>query len=187
VDLYSAIKTLHVLSAITWVGGGLLSSVLGFRATRSGSDEALLGILEQFGWCGPRVFVPASMATLIFGIGMTWLGALWSEVWILVALGGIATAVAIGAGVLGRWAERVRTLQAAGKTEAAVILARRLLLAAAFDRTLVVLVTVDMVLKPSLANWPVLSGLAAIAMVSGLYFLPRALAAPGVLPPEEAR
>ena len=88
-DLYTLLKTLHVLSAIAWVGGGLLGSTLAIRAARRG-DDMLLAAMAQLAWCADHVFVPAAVATLAFGLGMTWLGGLWLETWILIGLGGIA-------------------------------------------------------------------------------------------------
>jgi hypothetical protein len=175
-DLYSIVKTLHVLSAIVWVGGGMLMLTLGLRAARSRSDAALLATMAQMGFCGPRIFMPASLATLGFGLAMTWLGNLWLEAWVLVGLGGIAILIVLGATALGPRIGRVLALEAKGRGDEAVLLARQVLLAASFDGTLLVLVVIDMVLKPAFADWPLLAGLAAVALVSALVFMPRALA-----------
>lgn len=177
-DPYSVLKTLHVLSATAWVGGGLLGTALGFMALRSRSDEALLDTMAQLAWSARRIFVPASFATLAFGLGMTWLGGLWLEVWVLIGLGGIACVIALGIVVLGPRIERLLALRADGRSADAVSIARQVLLAASFDGTVLVLIMVDMVVKPTLGDWPILAGMAAVTILAGVVLLPRALAAP---------
>ena len=177
-ELYSILKMLHVLSATAWVGGGLVGTALGLMAARSRTDEALLDTIAQLEWSARRVFVPASFATLAFGLGMTWLGGLWLDAWVLVGLGGIAAVIALGAGVLGPRIERILALRAAGQSGDAVRLARQVLLAASFDGTILVLVVVDMVLKPALGDWPILAGMGGVAIVAALVLMPRALRAP---------
>lgn len=186
-DLFSVLKTLHVLSATAWVGGGLLGTALGMMAARSRSDEQLLDTIAQLKWCAQRIFVPASLATLAFGLGMTWLGDLWLDLWVLIGLGGIAAVIVLGATVLGPRIERILALRAAGRSADAVRLARQVLLAASFDGTILVLVVIDMVLKPTLDDWPILAGLGAIALVAVLVLVPRALAAPSPHALEEHR
>jgi uncharacterized membrane protein len=176
VDLFPILKTLHVLSAIVWVGGGLLAVTLGFRAARGSSSEALLAAMAQMGFCGGRIFMPASLATLVFGLGMTWVGNLWLDVWVLIGLGGIGVLIVLGATVLGPRIGHVLALHAEGKTDEAVRLARKVLLAACFDGTLLVVIVIDMVLKPTLGEWPILAAFAAVALASALVFMPRALA-----------
>ena len=175
-DPYSLLKTLHVLSATAWVGGGLMGIALGFTAARSRSDEALLDTMAQLEWCARRIFVPCSFATLGFGLGMTWLGNLWLDAWIVVGLVGIAAVIAMGIVVLGPRIDRLLALRAAGRTLDAVRLARQVLLAASLDGVLLVLIVIDMVLKPASDDWPVLVAMLAIALIAALLLLPRALA-----------
>ena len=180
-DLYTILKTLHILSATIWVGGGLLGAALGLIAARSRTDDALLDTIAQLEWSAQHVFVPASVATLVCGLGMTWLGGLWLEPWVLVGFGMIAATIAFGATVLGPRIDRILALRKAGQTDDAVRLARQVLFAASLDGTVLVLATADMVLKPGAGDWPLLAGMAAIALIAGLFLLPRAFATP--LPP----
>jgi uncharacterized membrane protein len=183
-DLYILFKTLHVLSAVVWVGGASLGVALGLRAARSADDD-LLRVMNQLKWCADRVFVPASMATLISGLIMTWLGGLWLETWVLIALAGIASTMAIGIGVLGPRIERALKLQADGESGVATEVARRALWAGSFDLSLLLIVVVDMVVKPSSQDLPVLTIFAALVVVSAAILLPRALAHAPTYKPNE--
>jgi hypothetical protein len=106
---------------------------------------------------------------------------------VLIGLCGIAAVIVLGATVLGPRIERILALRAAGRSADAVRLARQVLLAASFDGTILVLVVIDMVLKPTLDDWPILAGLGAIALVAVLVLVPRALAAPSPHALEEHR
>jgi uncharacterized membrane protein len=178
IDLYSIIKALHVLSATVWVGGGLFGAALGLRAARSDSDEALFATMGQLAWCGGRIFVPAALATLASGLGMTWLGNLWLDAWVLIGLCGVAATMVLGMAVEGPILDRALRMHARGQTAVAARHVRRVLVAARFEVTLLVLVVVDMVLKPSFVDWPILAGMAAAALVTAGFSTPRALTAP---------
>ena len=62
-------------------------------------------------------------------------------------------------------------------------MARQVLIAASLDGILLVLVVVDMVLKPAISDWPILTGMVSIAIIAAVALLPRALATPVVALP----
>ena len=75
---------LHVTSVIVWLGTGTTLALIGIYAQRA--HDAAIG--ERLGavaaWFGPRVFAPASLATLGFGIAAkesgNWPDQLWTGV-----------------------------------------------------------------------------------------------------------
>jgi hypothetical protein len=65
---YSVLVFFHVASVIVWLGAGTTVALLALYAQRS-SDAMVLDRLGSFvGWLAPRVFAPASLAALGFGI-----------------------------------------------------------------------------------------------------------------------
>lgn len=174
-DLYTLFKSLHVVAAVAWVGGASLGMALGLQAARSADDD-LFGALRQLKWCAERIFVPASMATLAFGLAMTWLANLWLELWVLIAFLGIAVTMTIGMAILGPRIEHALELYAEGETRAAAEIARRVLWAGGFDLTLLLIIVVDMVVRPNASDVPVLLTFAGLVLAAGFVFLPRALA-----------
>ncbi len=141
----------HILSVVTWVGGGIMMQALAARARAAGPDD-VYGFAQSAAWAGNRVFMPASVATLAFGLA-TVATEHWTfkPLWIkLGLLGWLLTAVNGGA-VLGRLSRKMKNLGAErGPTDPSVQAASRKLLAAMnIDLVIVILVIADMVFKPS--------------------------------------
>ncbi len=85
---YELLLFLHIAAAIVWLGAGFLIAVLISGAERAGDGMREAGYHRDVGWLAPRLFIPASMATLIFGIlagidGNWDFGALWIDLALL--------------------------------------------------------------------------------------------------------
>ena len=65
-DWYSIVKFLHVTSAILWLGGGFVLVLLAVRAERSGDPQALMLNIRNTAALGMILFMPASLATLLW-------------------------------------------------------------------------------------------------------------------------
>jgi len=148
---YSIFKLVHVSAAVFWVGGGLLLTALAIRAQRSDNPEELATVARQAAWVGEKLFAPAGGIVLAMGIAMTinfhW-G--WGTTWITIALVGWAISFVTGIAVLSPRAKRLTTLfdtvgAAAPETQKAV---QEILLIARVDVAILLLVVLDMVLKP---------------------------------------
>jgi uncharacterized membrane protein len=153
---YAAFKTLHVVFAVIWVGGGLLFNVLGARAERMGDPDEMLAVVRQAGAVSEKLFIPSSLIVLVFGIAMMFTGPgefwEWSSFWILFALAGFAATFLLGVAVLTPQVKKLQGLmETAGpkapETQAAI---SRLFLIARADAAILMLVVVDMTAKPFL-------------------------------------
>jgi uncharacterized membrane protein len=145
----------HVLSAIVWVGGGLMLSIVGLRVRASGDPNAVRQFAGTLSYAGIRVLLPAVVGTLGFGVWLVIENAAWDfgQLWVLLALGLFAVAFLIGAVYLSRVGTRLQRLAVdEGPTSAndwAMLLDRWLL---GYGMVLVVLLVAvwDMVFKPGL-------------------------------------
>jgi uncharacterized membrane protein len=54
------IHLLHVGAALIWVGGGVMLSVVGIRARRSGDIDVIAEFAGLLSYAGLRVFTPPS-------------------------------------------------------------------------------------------------------------------------------
>jgi uncharacterized membrane protein len=144
-------KFLHIVSVIVWVGGGVMMQALALRSFKAG-PEATLHFAQDAAWTGNRVFMPASFATLIFGLALVGAAHYEWKLWLILGLVGFALTAANGAAVLGRLSKRLRTLvEERGPLDPLVqYTARRLRRAMAVDLVIVLLVVFDMVVKPGL-------------------------------------
>jgi uncharacterized membrane protein len=148
---YFAFKTVHVVGAVVWIGGGLLLTILALIAERRNDPVEMATIARQAAYVGERVFVPASLVVLVMGIAMmlnTDWG--WGHFWIVFGLLGFASTFTIGIGFLSPLAKRiVAAMEESGPhSPEAQALITRILLIARVDTAILLLVIVDMVAKP---------------------------------------
>jgi putative copper export protein len=59
----------HVLSAIVWVGGGLMLSIVGLRVRASGDSNAIRQFAGTLSYADTRVLLPAVVGTLALASG----------------------------------------------------------------------------------------------------------------------
>jgi uncharacterized membrane protein len=148
---YSIFRVVHVVLAVFWVGGGVTLTVLGLRAETLDDPAEMAVLARQAAFVGERFFAPAGLVVLVMGIALVINGDLgWGHFWVIAGLVGYAATFATGVGVLSPLAKRVDRLLAtqgphAPETQAVI---SRLLLVARVDVAVLLLVVVDMTVKP---------------------------------------
>lgn len=148
---YFTFKAVHVGFAVIWVGGGFLLTVLGVIAERQNDAEGLAAVAKQAAMVGEKLFSPASGIVLAAGIAMMInLNWGWNHFWIVVGLLGFASTFVTGIGFLAPRAKKLHELMktagpTAPETQAAI---KSILLIARIDIAVLLLVVVDMVVKP---------------------------------------
>jgi uncharacterized membrane protein len=178
-DLYPYAKLLHIVFAAFWIGGGIAMILLGFAAARARDDDRLVRVVLQVVWLSERLFIPSSLLTVIFGATMVWLAHSFTDLWIVLGLGGFVATFVTGVFIIKPMADKVAaTFKAEGSSPAAAAISRRILRTAVFDYTAILLVVVVMVFKPTAADTGLLAVMATILIASGLACLtpPRATA-----------
>ena len=152
--IYNWIKTLHVLAAIVWVGGGIFIQIYVTRLKRANDQTRLMAFAKDVEKFGTMVFLPASIAVLIFGIVMIWYAPQWeiTQLWVIIGLLGIANTIVVGAVFLGPEAGRIATIAGERGPDDPEVVRRtqRLFAISRYDLAVLVLVVVDMVVKPGL-------------------------------------
>ena len=149
---YLAFKAVHVVAAVLWIGGGAFLTFMAMATERAEDPGRLIEVARQAEWGAMRIFVPASFVVLAMGIAMTINGDLdWGQFWLVFGLVAWAISTAIGVGFL---TPRIKTLNALieerGERDQAVQAAvRPILLAARLDIALLLLIVIDMTVKPS--------------------------------------
>ncbi len=150
-SLESWIHFLHVLSAIVWLGGGLVLSVVGSRVKTSTIPGAISDFAQTLTYVGTRVMLPGVVGTLVFGVWMVLIDSQWNfrQFWVLLAIGLFVLAFLIGAVYLGRVGIQMQQLKPDDTANGQVLLDRWLV---GYRLVLIVLLIVvwDMVFKPGL-------------------------------------
>jgi uncharacterized membrane protein len=150
-DLYEALKSIHVLAAVIWVGGAFTLQFLGTRALASRDPQQIASFGQSAEWIGMRVFMPASLVVLVFGIWAVFEGS-WSfaDFWILWGLLGVAFSAIVGTAYLGPESARVGALADKRGTDDPEVVRRRdrLVLVSRIELAILLTVVFVMVTKP---------------------------------------
>jgi uncharacterized membrane protein len=148
---YALFRSVHIVLAVVWVGGGVLLTILGLRAERSTDPTEMATLARQAAFAGERLFAPAGGLVLLAGIAMMLnTNSGWGKFWIDAGLLGYAITMVTGMAVLSPLARKIDALLAeqgpsAPETQAAI---QRILFVARIDVTVLLLVVLDMVTKP---------------------------------------
>lgn len=94
---YEILLFVHVLAAIVWLGGGFALQLLVLRAERTDDPILIKKLAENAGWLAQRLFIPSSLAVLVFGILLTIEGP-WGfgDLWVVLGLAGYAASFLTG-------------------------------------------------------------------------------------------
>jgi uncharacterized membrane protein len=148
---YQIFKVLHIFFAVVWIGGGLLMTLLGIRAELSNDSSERTWLARQGAFVSSGVFLPSSFVVLAMAFAMMhevdW-G--WNSFWILFGLAGFAWTFTTGLGIIVPLTRRLnRFVDTLGpdspEAQAAI---SHILLAARIDIAVLLLVVIDMVVKP---------------------------------------
>lgn len=165
---------LHIISAIIWLGAGFLLFVQILRAELAGDMESEGRYHQEVPILAPILFIPASMATMIFGLLLVAEGA-WSfdQLWVTVGLAGWLVSFGLGFFYFRPEGERIGALVAEhgpmyGEVQRRI---RRLNAVDRIQVTILFLVVADMVLKPTgddvgmlIAGAAILAGASVVAL-----------------------
>ena len=133
---YEILLFFHIASVILWLGAGTTVALIGLAG-----PGGVSGLAELARWLGPRVFGPASLGALGFGLALVADGH-WTfhPLWVKLGLGAFALSVVLNAGV------RFPALRRAGRGANVVGLLR---LVAVVELLVLYLTVLDMVAKPA--------------------------------------
>ena len=148
---YLVFKSIHVLAAVIWLGGGAMITVLAWRAQRAKDNLQLLQIGKQAEWLSTRVFVPAALVVLAMGIVLMAKGDWgYGNFWTLFGLIAWGVSFVVGAGFLGpETGKLAKLIESKGPEDPAVIMRlNRIISVARTDVVLIILIAIDMVAKP---------------------------------------
>jgi uncharacterized membrane protein len=101
VDEYTILKSIHVLAAAFWVGGGFALNLAMLLAPRSGERANMLAAMRFTRFFGLKVLPVLAAIVVATGIWLTERFYGWDELWIGLGLLGAVLVTAIGILYLG--------------------------------------------------------------------------------------
>ncbi|HET8776775.1 MAG TPA: DUF2269 family protein [Candidatus Limnocylindria bacterium] len=151
-NVYQWLLLGHILSAMVWLGGGLMLVFVARRARASDRPGAIADFGQSLSYLGPRLLAPAVVGVIVFGVSMVLVSSAWDfgQAWILIAIGLFAIAFVVGAVYLSRIGIQL------GRTDgpdaaASSSLLDRWLLGYAVVLAVLLLALADMIFKPGVS------------------------------------
>jgi uncharacterized membrane protein len=143
---YELLLFLHVVCVIVWVGSGTALGLIAIYGRQS-RDQAVLERLAPVGrWLGSRVFGPAALGALAFGLALVADGDwTYEPLWIKLGLAAFAASFLLDVAVR---LPLVRRLRRSGRDEQQR-LGRLLGVISGLELTVLYLAVADMVAKPT--------------------------------------
>ena len=172
--LYEFLLFVHISATVVWVGAGLCSLVLAIGYDRDGDEPAIRRFLADQERLATRLFIPASLTVVVFGIALVIESDAWTfeYLWIVLGLVGFAATFVTGLFMIKPASERIGAAmerEGGRLTPALRIDIRKLIVMARLDYVVLFLVIADMVLKPTGDDAAVLIVMALIAIAGVAY------------------
>jgi uncharacterized membrane protein len=176
--LYEFLLFIHVAATVVWVGAGLCSLVLATGYDRDGDEPAIRRFLADQERLATRLFIPASLTVVIFGIALVIESDAWTfdYLWIVLGLVGFAATFVTGLFMIKPASERIG---AAMEREGGRLTPqlrtdiRKLSVMARLDYVVLFLVIGDMVFKPTGDDAGLLVAMAVILAAGIAYIMIR--------------
>lgn len=174
---YELLLFLHIASTIIWLGAASALTLLAFGAERARDAAAKAAVNAHSEFLALRLFVPASLGTLVFGVLLVAEGS-WSldQLWIVIGLAGFLVSFLTGILYFKPEGERVDALVERHGPEHPEV-SRRIGMIEAIGRielAILFVVVADMVVKPTgddtgflLAAAAIVGATAALALTAG--------------------
>jgi uncharacterized membrane protein len=176
--LYEFLLFVHIAATVVWVGAGLCSLVLAVGYDRDGDEPAIRRFLADQERLATRLFIPASLTVVIFGIALVIESDAWTfdYLWLVLGLVGFAATFVTGLFMIKPASERIG---AAMEREGGRLTPplrtdiRKLIVMARLDYVVLFLVIGDMVVKPTGDDAAMLVAMAVILAAGIAYILVR--------------
>src|SRR5918998_2301271 len=173
--LYELLLFIHIGASIIWIGAGFLSLLLASTYDRESDEVAIKRFLHDQEWLATRLFIPASLIVVIFGIALVVESDAWSfdQLWIVLGLIGYAATFVTGMFFIKPASERIGAeMESQGGRLTAPLRAdiRKLIVTARVDYVTFALVVFDMVAKPTGDDVGVLVAMAVI-LAAGIAYI----------------
>jgi uncharacterized membrane protein len=176
--LYEFLLFVHIAATVVWVGAGLCSLVLAVGYDRDGDEPAIRRFLADQERLATRLFIPASLTVVIFGIALVIESDAWTfdYLWLVLGLVGFAATFVTGLFMIKPASERIG---AAMEREGGRLTPplrtdiRKLIVMARLDYVVLFLVIGDMVVKPTGDDAGLLVAMAAILAAGIAYIMIR--------------
>ena len=153
ITAYKLLLAVHILAAVLWVGGGVTLHVIGRLAQKSGDRERMNQFSKDAAYIGPRLYAPLSVILLLVGFPLVdKAGYEMSDAFISIAFAGWIASFLIGILYYSRADKKREAIVASEGLGSDAFLAsyKQVAMINSIELTILILVVLDMTLKPGL-------------------------------------
>ena len=149
--MYELYLAVHILCAVLWVGGGVSVHILGRWTARSGDPERMVAFTRDATKLANVFYAPLAIILIVAGVLLVEeVGYEYSDLWITLGFLGWLFSLVVG---LGFYPQQDRKIEAAvsadgATSEVAQAGIRRILMVNSIEVLVLVLVVIDMAVKP---------------------------------------
>lgn len=149
--VFGALKFIHVVSVIVWVGGIITMTLLNMRLARVREAGAQAALAQFGGFVGRAVFLPAAGLTFLAGLatGLS-AGFQLNSLWIIWGFAVIVLSMLLTNGVMRPLGARIGALASSGQQAQVPALQSRLLWLSVLNIVLLLSAVWVMIAKPAL-------------------------------------
>ena len=148
---YQWFLSIHILAAVLWVGANFAFTVLFMRMNPATDTPGTVRLIRETAFIGQRIFAPLSLLLLVMGFILIGKGDWDYKLWVIFGLAVWLFSFVNGVGYLGRRAGPIaERMETEGFNDAVAADFRKWALAGRIELTLLILVVLDMALKPGL-------------------------------------
>jgi uncharacterized membrane protein len=149
VSLFELFKIIHIVAAMGWVGGAILSQVHSAFVQKRANPQDLMTFIEFQATLGQRYFAPLAGIVVAAGIGMVIESPFdFTDTWIIIGIALWLLSSLTGTFYLGPETEKIKAALGGATDTAIEQRIKNVVLATRIDLVVLVGVVVDMVLKP---------------------------------------
>ena len=149
-SLYEFLKIVHIVAAMGWVGGAILSQVHSAFVQRRANPQDLMTFIEFQATLGQKYFAPLAGIVAAAGIGMVIDSAAWgfTDTWVIIGIVLFLVSSLTGTFYLGPQTDKIKAGLAGAPDTALEKRIKNVVLATRIDLAILILVVADMVVKP---------------------------------------
>jgi uncharacterized membrane protein len=148
ITTYQWYLAIHILAVTVWVGGGLGVHLFALRARAANDPHRMAAFSADAEFIGTRVLMPASVLAGVFGFLLVHEGHWDYKFWIVFPIVVWVGSFALGGAFLGPQSKRLGAAIERGNVAEATAIRDRIFLVSRVMIVLLVLVVLDMALKP---------------------------------------
>jgi uncharacterized membrane protein len=149
--VYEVWLAVHILCAVIWVGGGVSVHVLGRWTQKRGDPDEIVAFNRDAVRLGNILYAPLAIVLIIAGVLLVEeVGYSYGDMWVSLGFLGWLFSLVVGLGFYPLHARKVEAAITAGGAAApeAQSAIRRILLVNSIEITILLLVVIDMAVKP---------------------------------------